>query len=358
MKFRILILFVCLALLSQAAFALEIAPDGKVTFRTSAGEAQKVELQGQWAKDRIALEKNGDQWSVTVDAVPPGVWEYNFVIDGIGVIDSSNPLLKPQRKPSRSILHIPGTPPNPWDWCDVPHGTVHQHAYQCKVLGRRRDAMVYTPPGYEKSGDQKYPLLVLQHGSGDQHDTWVQHGKAHWILDNLIADGKAVPMIVLMIDGHPMGQVSREATLQEREAALTAFERELLEDALPLAESLYRIEAGSEKRALAGLSMGGAQTLGVGLPHADRFAWLGCFSGAMPPGERMQRALVAEKLNSQLKLLWIACGENDFLLKQNHELITSLKEKGIRHEWTETPGDHSWPIWRNYLSEFAPKLFR
>lgn len=358
MKLRILTLSVCLALLSQAAFALEIAPDGKVTFRTSAGEAKKVELQGQWAKDRIALEKHGGQWSVTVDAVPAGVWEYNFVIDGIAVIDSSNPQLKPQRKPGRSILHLPGTPPNPWDWRDVPHGTVHQHSYQSTVLGRRRDALVYTPPGYEKSGDQKYPLLVLQHGSGDQHDTWVQHGKAHWILDNLIADGKAVPMIVLMIDGHPMGQVTREAPLQEREAALTAFERELLEDGLPLAESLYRIEAGSDRRALAGLSMGGAQTLGVGLPHADRFAWLGCFSGAMPPGERMQQSLAPEKLNGQLKLLWIACGKGDFLLKDNHELIASLKEKGIRHEWIETPGDHSWPIWRIYLSEFAPKLFR
>lgn len=347
-----------LFVMTQAAWALEVAPDGKVTFRVSAAGAQKVELQGQWTKDRIALAQTGDQWSVTVDSVPAGVWEYNFVVDGLSIIDSSNPLLKPQRRPSRSILHIPGTPPNPWDWRDVPHGTVHQHAYQSKVLGRRRDAMVYTPPGYEKSGDQKYPLLVLQHGSGDQHDTWVQHGKAHWILDNLIADGKAVPMIILMIDGHPMGQQSRESAPRDREAALTAFERELLEDALPLVESLYRVEAGSDRRALAGLSMGGAQTLGVGLPHADQFAWLGCFSGAMPPGERMQQALDKEKLNSQLKLFWIACGESDFLLKQNHELIATLKEKEIHHEWHETPGDHSWPIWRGYLSEFVPRLFR
>jgi enterochelin esterase-like enzyme len=351
-------LIVGLNVLAQTSFAVEVAPDGKVTFRIPAADAKKVELQGQWAKGRIAFEKGKDEWSVTIDAVPAGVWEYNFVIDGIAVIDSSNPLLKPQRKPSRSILHIPGTPPNPWDWRDVPHGTVHQHAYQSKVLGRRRDAVVYTPPGYEKSGDTKYPLLVLQHGSGDQHDTWVDHGKAHWILDNLIADGKAVPMIVLMIDGHPMGQVSQEAALSDREAALTAFERELLEDALPLVESHYRVEAGSDKRALAGLSMGGAQTLGVGLPHADRFAWLGCFSGAMPPGDRMQQALHKDKLNAQFKLFWIACGEKDFLLKQNHELIATLKEKGIQHEWHETPGDHSWPIWRGYLSEFAPRLFR
>ncbi len=348
-------------LLSSAVTAVEIAPDGKVTFPLSTPEeAKKVELQAQWAQDRIPLVavKPG-QWSLTLDSVPPGVWEYHFVIDGVSVIDPTNPLLKPQRKPSNSILHIPGTPPNAWDWRDVPHGTVHQHAYLSKVLSRRRDMVVYTPPGYEQATDRKYPLLVLQHGSGDQHDTWVQHGKAHWILDNLIADGKAVPMVIVMIDGHPLGQLSRESMESDKLDAMTAFERELFEDALPLVEATYRVETAAEKRALAGLSMGGAQTLGVGLPHADRFGWLGCFSGAMPAGDRMQKALDdKETLNARLKLFWIACGEGDFLLEKNHELIAKLKEKGVNHEWHLTEGNHSWPVWRGYLSEFAPRLFR
>lgn len=350
-----------LLVFASSLSALEIAPDGKVTFQvTTPDTVKKVELQGQWAPAKVELAAaQPGRWSVTLDSVPAGVWEYNFVIDGVATLDSSNPLLKPQRRPGRSILHIPGIPPNPWDWRDVPHGTVHQHQYQSKVLDRRRDMVVYTPPGYEKSGDRKYPLLVLQHGSGDQQDTWITHGKAHWILDNLIADGKAEPMIILMIDGHPRGQQTRESPPGDREGALTAFERELLEDAIPLLESTYRVETSSSKRALAGLSMGGAQTLGVGIPHADRFGWLGCFSGAMPPGDRLKTALSdKEKLNANLKLFWIACGEKDFLLEQNKTLIADLKDKGIQHEWHLTPGDHSWPVWRGYLTEFLPRLFR
>ncbi len=360
---RVWFLFVLAFLLQFTPLVrgVEISPEGQVTFHvTSLQEAKTVELQAQWSKDRIPLsvEKPGS-WSVTVDSVPAGVWEYHFVIDGVSVIDPTNPLIKPQRKPNSSILHIPGSPPNAWDWRDVPHGTVHQHAYQSKALSRRRDMLVYTPPGYEQATDRKFPLLVLQHGSGDQHDTWVQHGKAHWILDNLIADGKAVPMLIVMIDGHPLGQVSREAKDADKLDALAAFERELFEDALPLVEATYRVESAAEKRALAGLSMGGAQTLGVGLPHADRFGWLGCFSGAMPAGDRMQKALDdQDTLNSRLKLFWIGCGEGDFLLPQNTELIALLKEKGVSHEWHLTVGNHSWPVWRGYLTEFAPRLFR
>lgn len=360
---RVWFLFVLAFLLQFTPLVrgVEISPEGQVTFHvTSPQEAKTVELQAQWSKDRIPLsvEKPGS-WSVTVDSVPAGVWEYHFVIDGVSVIDPTNPLIKPQRKPNSSILHIPGSPPNAWDWRDVPHGTVHQHAYQSKALSRRRDMLVYTPPGYEQATDRKFPLLVLQHGSGDQHDTWVQHGKAHWILDNLIADGKAVPMLIVMIDGHPLGQVSREAKDADKLDALAAFERELFEDALPLVEATYRVESAAEKRALAGLSMGGAQTLGVGLPHADRFGWLGCFSGAMPAGDRMQKALDdQDTLNSRLKLFWIGCGEGDFLLPQNTELIALLKEKGVSHEWHLTVGNHSWPVWRGYLTEFAPRLFR
>jgi enterochelin esterase-like enzyme len=346
---------------SHGVMALEIAPDGKVTFQVSAPEeAQKVVLLGQWTKDRLPLVMEKPKtWTLTLDAVPAGVWEYHFEIDGVSVIDSTNPLLKPQRKPSVSILHIPGTPLNPWDWRDVPHGTVHLHAYQSKALGRQRNMAVYTPPGYEQATDRKYPMLVLQHGSGDQHDTWIAHGKAHWILDNLIADGKAVPMLIVMIDGHPHGQLSRESAESGRVAGLAAFESELFDDAIPLVEATYRVESAPEQRALAGLSMGGAQTLGVGLTHSDRFSWLGCFSGAMPAGDRISVATATpETLNKNLKLLWIACGDKDFLLEQNKTLIATLEEKGVHHEWHLTPGDHSWPIWRGYLSDFLPLLFR
>ena len=354
------------ALVIGAAHAQEPAPppaaakaDGKVAFTVQAPEARKVELRGQWSKEAIAMTKGekGD-WTVTVDKVPAGVWEYGYAVDGLSVLDSRNPTFKPQRQPSKSILHVPADPPAPWDWQDVPHGTVHQHGYLSKVLGRAREVVVYTPPGYEKNAEKKYPLLVLQHGSGDNQRTWVEHGKAHWILDNLFAQKKAVPMVVMMLDGHPYGMVGREAGDARRISAQEAFERELLEDATPLVESLYRVEKDAANRAIAGLSMGGAQSLSVGLMNMDRFAWVIAMSAGPPSQPRLEKFLSdPAAANAKLKLLWIGVGKNDFLLQRSEQLTATLKEKGIRHEWRLTEGDHSWPVWRGYLAEIAPLLF-
>ncbi len=339
----------------------EIQTDGKVTFRLRAAQAKEANLRGQWSRQPLAmtLGENG-VWSVTAEDVPAGVWEYSFQVDGLNVLDSLNPTLKPQREPSKSILHIPASPPNPWDWQDVPHGTVHQHAYDSKALSKRREIWVYTPPGYERAAHAAdYPLLVLQHGSGDNHQTWVVHGKAHWILDNLVAAGKCKPMVVVMLDGHPLGSMSRDAAAQRRGAAMEAFRNELLDDALPLVESLYRVQRQPQQRAIAGLSMGGGQSLTVGLGNLDRFAWVGAFSAAPPSQEVAQGVLADPALtNSKLKLLWIGCGQDDFLKSRNEEFVAALKDKGIRHEWQLTAGDHSWPVWRRYLAEFAPKLFQ
>jgi len=337
---------------------------GKVTFRLRAAQAKEVVLRGQWSREPLALTKGDDGvWSVTAAAVPAGVWEYSFQVDGLNVLDPMNTAFKPQRETGKSIVHIPGNPPNPWDWQNVPHGTVHEHRYDSKALGRPRELVVYTPPGYEQglAGDSapRWPLLVLQHGSGDNQATWVQHGKAHWILDNLIAAGRARPMIVLMIDGHPLGQQSRDAAPQRRGAALDAFRRELLEDALPLVESLYSVAPGANNRAICGLSMGGGQSLGVGLTNLDRFAWVGAFSAA-PPSAEASQAILADPAasNTKLKLLWIGVGQDDSLKSRNEEFVAALKDKGVRHEWRLTAGNHSWPVWRGYLAEFAPLLFQ
>jgi enterochelin esterase family protein len=302
-------------------------------------------------------------WEHTAESVPAGVWEYNFVVDGLSVLDSLNPVLKPQRQPSRSIVHIPGSPANPWDFQDVSHGTVHQHGYSSKTLGRARELWVYTPPGYEREiaadPDRRYPLLVLQHGSGDNHQTWVVHGKAHWILDNLIAAHRARPMIVVMLDGHPLGRLARDTGPDRRQAALDAFRRELFEDALPLVESIYRVAAGADQRAIAGLSMGGGQALGVGLTHIQHFGWIGAFSAAPPSAEAVASALDdAQSASPKLKLLWMACGQDDSLRTRNEEFLATLQGKKLKYEWYLTPGDHSWPVWRQYLSDFAPRLFQ
>jgi len=336
----------------------EIKDDHSVTFRLRAGKAQSVALRGQWDKEQAQMSKDAEGlWSLTVADVKAGVWEYSFVVDGLMMIDPANASLKPQRNPSASILHIPGTPPNVWDFQDVPHGTVHQHTYLSKTLNQQRSAWIYTPPGYEADSSTKYPLLVLQHGSGDRQETWVMHGKAHWILDNLIATGKAKPMIILMIDGHPLGQIPREMA-DKRGESLKAFKNELLQDALPLVETHYRVSPDRAERAIAGLSMGGWQSLSIGMTHLDRFAWIGSFSGAVDENEIKPALDDASGTNAKLKLLWIACGEKDFLLDRNTQLIATLKARNLNHEWRLTPGDHSWPVWRDYLAEFAPKLFR
>jgi enterochelin esterase family protein len=334
----------------------QILADRRVTFQLRAPKASEVVLAGQWPSGRTPMAKDANEvWSVTVGPVPTGVWEYSFQVDGLQMIDPGNPAIKPQREPRTSILHVPGQPPLPHDFQDVPHGAVHQHCYLSKSLGRLRELVVYTPSGYDKQADARFPTLYLQHGMGDNQATWVAHGKAHWILDNLIAQGKARPMVVVMMDGHA-SVVRGMAGFQDN---TTAFERDLLQDVMPFVEATYRVKTDRADRAIAGLSMGGGQSLTIGLNHLDRFAWVAGFSSAVPSREAVATALNdSSATNEKLKLLWIGVGKEDFLLQRNQEFIALLKEKEIRHEWHLTDGNHSWPVWRIYLAELAPKLFQ
>jgi enterochelin esterase family protein len=334
----------------------EVSEDRRVTFRIRANQADEVFVNGQWPNGRTAMTKDTNGvWSVTVGPIDAGVWEYSFQIDGVGMIDPGNPAIKPMREPRTSILHLPGQPPLLHDFRDVPHGVVRQHTYRSQALGRLRNLAVYTPPGYDQSPEASYPLLVLQHGSGDNQDTWVAHGKAHWIFDNLIAEKRARPMVVVMLDGH--AAVAGGAGGPQNNTVL--FERDLLEDVLPMIEKAYRLKAGAEHRGIVGLSMGGGQSLTIGLKHSDRFAWVGGFSASVPSREAVATAMDhADTTNGRLKLLWIACGKDDFLLRRNEEFIALLKERNIRHDWRLTDGNHSWPVWRIYLGEFAPLLFQ
>lgn len=333
----------------------EIADDRRVTFRLRAANATEVAVQGQWPDGRAKMTQDTNGvWSVTVGPVPPGVWEYSLVVDGLGMIDPGSPAIKPMREPRTSILHLPADPPNSWDFQDVPHGTVSFHTYRSKPLGGRlRQLAVYTPPGYGAGGQETFPVLYLQHGSGDNQNTWTVHGKAHWILDHLIARGRAKPMVIVMIDGH----AAAPGPGATNNTAL--FGRDLLEEVMPFVETNYRVKAEPAGRAIVGLSMGGGQSLTIGLNHTDTFAWVGGFSSSVPSREAVAGALDdSAGTNARLKLLWIACGKNDFLLQRNQDFIALLREKGVRHEWLLTEGDHSWPVWRTYLTDFAPRLFQ
>ena len=328
--------------------------DSRVTFQVQAKDAREVSVSGQMLKGRAMMTRGEhDIWSVTIGPVEPGLYEYSLTIDGFRMVDPGNMQLKPTRSPRTSILHLPGD--HAHDFSEVPHGTVHHHAYHSKPIGRFREFQVYTPPGYE-TGVDRYPVLVLQHGHSDCFATWTVHGKAHWILDNLIAAGKARPMIVVMLDGHPIpgsyGDGRSEANTDE-------LRRDLMEAALPMVEKLYRLKPGREHRAIAGLSMGGLHSLTIGMNALDRFAWVGAFSAAIPRDEAVAPAMSdAVHTNERMKLLWIAIGEEDFLLKENREFVARLNDRGIDHVWRLTEGGHSWPVWRGYLEEFVPLLFR
>lgn len=239
---------------------------GSVTFRFKAPNATQVKASGQFGPDAVMKKDDTGVWSVTVPSVPAGVHEYHFVVDGLNVIDPQNPAVKPQRWPGVSILHVPATPPAPWDLQDIPHGTIHEHTYLSKALGKWRRLFVYTPPGTTAS--RRLPVLYLAHGYSDNEATWTVHGKAHWILDSLIAGEKAVPMIVVMPDAHalPPGAAGFN---DYGPANSAAFCRELAEDIIPLVERSYKVTARPRARAFAGLSMGGHHALTVAMNHHD-----------------------------------------------------------------------------------------
>lgn len=342
-------------LLQVSAAYCELLPR---EFSLKAPNAKAVEINAEWSKTNIPLERADDgTWSVTLASIPAGVWTYSFLVDGLNVLDPANPEINPQYSElKKNILHVPSSPRAPWDWQDVPHGVVHTHDYQSKALAQRRQLLVYTPGGYSANPAQRYPLLVLQHGSGGSRSSWVAHGRANLILDNLIAAGEAMPMVVVMMDGHSSG------TYQGREIkGVESFSLELLEDALPLVEKNYRLAKSPENRAIVGLSMGAKQSTTVGLGNLDRFAWVGGFSAVSYPDPDMLKALLAspEETNKKLKSLWLAWGGSDArAVKAGEPFVEELEKAGIRLQWKVMEGGHEWPVWQRCLVDILPVLFR
>ena len=342
-----------------AVISPEVHPDRTVTFRLRAPAAGGVVVSGEWPGDERALAKDKeDVWSTTLGPLEPGIYGYSFMVDGLRMTDQANSGVKPMRSPTTSILEIPGNPPLPSEFTAVPHGTVRMHWYQSKSLGIRRGLCVYTPPDYERKPDVRYPVLYLFHGRGDNEATWTVFGKAHWIMDNLIASGKAKPMVVVMTDGQAFTAPPGFAG-DERAANIDAFGRDLLGDVMPFVEANYRVQNNPQGRAIVGLSMGGAQSLTIGLNHPELFAWVGGFSSAVYEPQTSLASVWANPtaVNDKYRLIWIACGKDDALVRSNRQLSTLLNEKGIRHELVITEGNHSWPVWRRYLTQFVPLLF-
>lgn len=342
----------------------EVGSDRRVTFRLRAPNAREVLLSREGAP-RMPMQKDEQGvWSVTTPPLEPDYYGYSFIVDGVGMIDPGNPLMKPNLLNTQSMVHVPGPASLPWEVNPVPHGAVHRHFYRSGVVGDERDFYVYTPPGYDPRGRTRYPVLYLLHGFSDDASGWTAVGRAHTILDNLIAQGKAKPMLVVMPLGYGAPEILsrsgpgfRDPGLRQRN--FDRFRDALLTEVIPEVEKSYRVRADRTARAIAGLSMGGAESLFVGLNALDRFAYVGAFSsGGL--GSDLDSAFpnLTAAANDRLRLLWIACGTEDGLIEGNRRLRDWLKSKGVEHTGVETPGAHTWMVWRRNLATFAPMLFR
>jgi enterochelin esterase-like enzyme len=341
----------------------EVHSDGSVSFRFRAPNAKEVYLAREGAEQQAMQKDSEGVWSLTTTPLAPDYYGYSFVADGVRLIDPSNPLLTPNLLATENAVHVPGPLSLPWELNDVPHGEIHHHFYKSSVAEDERDYYVYTPSGYAGSGQRTYPVLYLLHGYSDDASGWTAVGRAHVILDNLIAQGKAQPMIVVMPLGYGTMDFLRLAWdawnhTELRDVNFKKFSDALLTEVMPRVEGEYRVTKDRNARAIAGLSMGGSESLLTGLNHLDKFSWIGAFSsGGIPEDFEKDFPSLDAKANQQLHLLWIACGTEDHLITVNRNLRGWLKTKSVNHADIETPGMHTWMVWRRNLAEFVQLLF-
>jgi enterochelin esterase-like enzyme len=360
------------AILLLAATAAAQAPvvspdvhaDKSVTFRLRAPNDKEVAVSIEGVPNPIPMQKDDlGVWSVTTEPLAPDYYGYSFIADGVGLFDPSNHAVKPNFLYRASELHVPGAASASWEIAAVPHGEIHHHFYKSGVVGDDRDYYVYTPPGYDPRGKRTYPVLYLLHGYSDDASAWTAVGRANVILDNLIAQGKGKPMLVVMPLGYgapevlqPNSGVFRDRSLTDRN--FDKFREVLLTEVIPRVEAEYSVIKDRNSRAIAGLSMGGSESLLTGLNTLDKFGWIGAFSsGGITEEFDKEFPAVNAKYTENLHLLWIACGTDDHLIDINRKVRAWLASKNIKHVDIETPGAHTWMVWRRNLTEFSSLLF-
>jgi enterochelin esterase-like enzyme len=361
----------------------EILPDNKVTFRLYSKDARIVTVSGEWqagfeASQELVKNDTG-MFSLTVGPLTPELYGYSFTVDGVGMIDPNNVQVRRDGSRYQSFFIVPGPESDLYfHKNDIPHGNVLKVWYKSSVLGMDRRVYVYTPAGYE-NGTMKYPVFYLLHGAGGDEDAWTNMGRAAQIMDNLIAQGKAKPMIVVMTNGNanqagaqndvpPMPAVQGEQGMAAYQRLAGKFEEHLVKDVVPFIEKNYRTLNGRDSRAIAGLSMGGMHTQTITNDNPGMFGYIGVYSmGIMSMGPQNQDAakMDAERnaklevlKNSGQKLYWIACGKDDFVYKGVVTLRETLDKHNFKYIYRESTGGHTWANWRIYLSEFAPMLFK
>ena len=345
----------------------EVHADGSVTFRLLAPNAQKVTVGLEGVKDPLPMQKDEQGvWSVTTEVLLPDLYGYSYSADGVRLLDPSNTEIKPNLMGLSNVVHVSGAAPLPWEGTDVPHGLVHHHFYKSSVVGDNRDYYVYTPPGYDPNGNARYPVLYLLHGYSDDASAWTAVGKANFILDSLIAQNKVKPMIIVMPLGygapeivHPTPGVPPFSNAALRDKNFNRFRSALIDEVIPAVDRGYKTDPGRDARAIAGLSMGGSESLLTGLNRPDKFSWVGAFStGGLGDDFAVDFPQLSAEANSKYHLIWIACGTEDRLIAVNRRLVDWAKGKGVRVTQIETPGMHTWMVWRRNLITFAPLLFQ
>jgi enterochelin esterase family protein len=349
---------------SRPIVSPEVQPDHAVTFRLRAPAAAKVELAVVSGATQAMTKDEAGVWSTTLGPLEPDLYRYNFLVDGLRIADPVNPSIDVGRNSATSLVDIPGTPPRFDERRPGPSGTLQIRHYRSAVLGVARRVFIYVPAAYDQEPLRRFPVLYLRHGNGDLEGSWNEIGRAGVILDNLVAAGRAVPMLIVMPNGYPEGVPNANGS-PPGFGGEDATSKELLEDLIPLVEQNYRVQSGPEQRAIAGLSMGGGQAIYTGLNHLDRFAWVAEFSSGAVGGKDFDLAKAfpgfldaPAATNARLRLLFLSCGTDDPRLAGHLRVIETLNQHSIHHEWLTVPGAHEWKVWRRSLAALLPKLFQ
>lgn len=329
----------------------EVHKDKSVTFRYYARNAQRVYLDGEFLTAPQLMKKDSaGVWSFTTNPINPDIYPYSFWADSIQAADPNNTYIFANERFKRSIVEIPGDQPLVHELQNVPHGKVSYRYYKSATLGTTRTLLVYTPPGFNVNGKTKYPVLYLIHGGSDTEETWTKVGRANFIADNLIAQGKAKPMIIVM----PYGNV--------RPKPMEDFTKDVINDIIPFVEANYPVYTDSKNRAVTGFSVGGGQTLNIGLTNTDKFAYV-CSYAPYTATEEFKKNFTnwspdAEKINKQLKLFTISVGTEDFLYESVKQNIAMFKEKNINLQTLIVPGGHTWMNCKLYLANTLQQVFK
>lgn len=342
------------ATLAQRASTLnspEVNTDHSITFRYYSRTAQKVTLRGEFLKGPVGMTKDTSGiWSITVPPVKPDMYPYSFMVDSVEIADPNNSYIFANERFKRSIVNIPGNEPLIHALQNVPHGKISYQYYTSTTLGTTRQLLIYTPPGFNANAKKKYPVLYLIHGGSDTEETWTKVGHANLIADNLIAKGLAVPMIIVM----PYGNV--------RPKPMPDFTKDVVKDIIPFIESNYPVLTDSKNRAVAGFSVGGGQTLNIGLTNTDKFAYV-CSYAPYTATEEFQKNFTdwkpdAATMNKQLKLFTISVGTEDFLYESVQKNLAMFAEKNIQVKPYIVSGGHTWMNCKQYLATTLQEIFK